>query len=67
MKWKPIETAPRDEDVIVVNRSDPGRVRIAWRGSITGEWWISGAGMIQAVNPTHWMPIPLVNMVEVHE
>lgn len=58
MEWQPIETAPRD-DVIVL--TDGGQL---WQGFwAKGYGWITGfdAGQIHvriSLYPTHWMPLP---------
>lgn len=53
MEWRPIETAPEDEFVLVWCPDYNGEDRhvIAIWGCVTG-WWPKYCG------PTHWMPLP---------
>ena len=68
MEWKPIETAP-DETVVIVMEGNiiapaikkcrewhfwEGGIEYDTDGKLSGElnWWLSGYG------PTHWMPLP---------
>ena len=52
MEWQPIETAPKDGMVLVWD----GYPRIAWQER--GVWRDSDEFFAQALNPTHWMPLP---------
>jgi len=57
-QWEPIETAPKNGDVILVYAN--GRRIIAWWNYFQFDkhnngWDFSGNGFI---NPTHWMPLP---------
>lgn len=60
MEWRPIETAPKNESVLVV--SDYGNIWMAeykYIGPRAGSRWESvGLGAIR-FHPTHWMPLPL--------
>ena len=58
-EWQPIETAPREQDVLVLlywpsERANP----------VTGFWdglsWVSDDDMMRhpVTGPTHWLPIP---------
>lgn len=58
LNWQPIESAPKDQHVIVFNAvagvhealwvEGHGWLITQWAGQ-TGRWWPS---------PTHWMPLP---------
>lgn len=67
--WQPIETAPRDGTLILVNNIEPYGYRTDEEPMGTARWgthWIkSGAWMsngccdgVSNYNPTHWMPLP---------
>lgn len=67
MEWQPIETAPKDKDVLLY---------LPRRGAIRGQWnsdkyarvprpywshdreWIFGVRETRDCQPTHWMPLP---------
>jgi len=48
-KWRPIETAPDERDVLIWD----GRPVVA--AKIAGVWHVARSGF--AKNPTHWQPI----------
>jgi hypothetical protein len=68
VSWQPIETAPKDECVLVA--LDPecpfsGRDRVAcaervgrYGGTTHDEWKVSGTSEYLVSTPTHWMPLP---------
>jgi hypothetical protein len=65
VRWKPIETAPKDEVVMLYKPDEPrsgGYVVSGYWGewpalSTTTECWIAcSGGPLRA--PTHWMPLP---------
>jgi hypothetical protein len=53
MEWQPIETAPKDGSVIIVNNYgiDVGYWSAAYNGWLTG-------GSRTVASPTHWLPVP---------
>lgn len=55
--WQPIETAPKDKNVLVVSADNdkPMRAMKTW-----GDWYVFpiGHGLKLAHEPTHWMPLP---------
>jgi hypothetical protein len=68
-KWRPIGTAPKDEDVaVLVLDTDYGIVTVKWRyddswGGVWGNESFIRDGSIYdepliARNPTHWQPLP---------
>lgn len=58
-EWQPIETAPKDGEILVAWPS--GMVRSAhrdkhWSG---GPCWSTSGGLyFGSLQPTHWMPLP---------
>lgn len=53
-RWQPIETAPKDEPVLVV---EDQWITVAWwfeNKHMSG--WDQGDTIVD--NPTHWMPLP---------
>lgn len=56
-KWKPIETAPRDREILVCTEFAMYVARYVYDDPSTGEalWQPDG---LPAVYPTHWMPLP---------
>ena len=57
--WQPIETAPKDQSVLVV--SDGGNMWMAtfrYVGPRVGERWESSGFGRLPFQPTHWMPLP---------
>lgn len=60
--WQPIETAPRDDTLILVWRStvysDDPFVVVRWEN----DWWQVHDGKndwnLRGPDPTHWMPLP---------
>ena len=59
LRWRPIETAPRDEGVIVYA---DGIIGEASRPDATGRWWWAGQDesdtWAKEIFPTCWMPLP---------
>ncbi len=65
-RWHPIETAPKDEKVLVTRFPYTGRhapINMAWFS--TSElrkhckpWVLSAARRKLRYHPTHWMPLP---------
>lgn len=55
--WQPIETAPRDMDILAYNSATgPYRTKFS-----DGEWPMRGWGYLDGTwypRPTHWMPLP---------
>jgi len=63
MKWKPIDTAPKDESVILIGfvphpRMDGIRRVYEGRWNETQETWTSVNGFLLFESATHWMPLP---------
>ena len=63
MEWKPIETAPKDESVVLVGFKPHWRLEGTRR--VYEARWNDGAQMFTSVNgflifdtATHWMPLP---------
>lgn len=67
MEWKPIETAPRNAETILIARFDDDGSY--W--SACAEWWVNQFAICAAAHlrhgytpitlcfePTHWMPLP---------
>lgn len=54
-EWKPIETAPPDEDArfIVGAHDSDGRFCAIEAGQMPNGWWIANDGW--KLNPTHWL------------
>lgn len=53
--WRPIETAPRDAQVLIAMPSVPRSVAEAYCDS-NGYLWVQGHQ--PSGKPTHWMPLP---------
>ena len=51
-EWQPIETAPKDESIILVYSTEDGWAVATWND---GNWWTDGGW---SHYPTHWMPLP---------
>jgi Protein of unknown function (DUF551) len=67
MEWKPIESAPDEEDVLlclprygVPEDREPFREMAVGRLSYDGCWYSDGDDKpeYKLHNPTHWMPLP---------
>lgn len=72
MQWQPIETAPKDERIllyrptagfpwarVVIGRFDSDRYAKRPRPYWPHELeWVTGKTEGRAANPTHWMPLP---------
>lgn len=67
MEWQPIETAPKDQTILVIGR-DGGR-KNGPKHYVLASWW--GSGFVdraledgnrdlgsRLVHLTHWMPLP---------
>lgn len=57
-EWQPIETAPKDEWILVFGthtRSLCPVLTVRWDGD---EWQSGDDGYRPYVVPTHWMPLP---------
>lgn len=53
MEWMPIETAPKQTDVLVWKKAI-GKQAVA---EFVDEEWFDDCGALNA-KPTHWMPLP---------
>lgn len=67
MKWRPIETAPKDGTIILVygywdgELSEKDIEREVWKAHFNlGTWCLDGSEFyaVEIANPTHWMPLP---------
>lgn len=55
-QWQPIETAPKDEEWVML-LDDPELIPVfALWDEDAGEWITAGTRKV--VHPTHWMPLP---------
>lgn len=52
-KWRPIESAPKETHVLVVNQH--GDIEQAWWSGIVGRWHSALGGLCE---PTLWQPLP---------
>ncbi len=53
--WKPIETAPRNGDIMVMHCAKHGTIFIGWRDD---DHWQGQNDFHCAAEPTHWLPLP---------
>lgn len=62
--WQPIETAPKDESVIIIGMPAKGALRYEGRRVYEGRWhenqqtWTGVDGFLMFTGATHWMPLP---------
>ncbi len=68
-QWRPIETAPRDETVILLGylqhpRMEGSRLVYEGRWHSEQETWTSVNGFIVHPSATHWMPLPAAPHIE---
>ncbi len=58
--WQPIETAPREQTVLVTGGDAIYPVTACWSGLSDECWWVDGQEDIHVEIgwPTHWMPLP---------
>lgn len=61
MKWEPIETAPKDESILLYYPTDDIIIVGYW---CDFKWQIDHVGGyewesdVDCIEPTHWMPLP---------
>lgn len=55
--WRPIESAPRQDEVLVCCAGLLGWWCVAWQTAL-GEWCKSGGLDSLTYDPTHWQPLP---------
>lgn len=63
MDWQPIETAPKEVDVLVYLFGAAIPARVAMLCAISAEadewrWIDTGCNRLTLFPPTHWMPLP---------
>lgn len=61
MEWRPIETAPKDGEAVLVAMSQSDGEQQVSLCSFEREWWFPGMSGTLAEfgwTPTHWMPLP---------
>lgn len=59
MSWQPIETAPKNVDVLVYPSNTLGRsCDMAIFTEAHGYWMESLPFRTEKLHPTHWMPLP---------
>jgi len=57
--WQPIETAPKDAEILVRHPALwPDLFRAAWHENYRGWYQRDRFGTLSRVEPTHWMPLP---------
>ncbi len=56
--WQPIETAPRDESVLVFCDDGEGYIQYSFYSEDLGLWIHMNSGDPLYDLPTHWMPLP---------
>jgi hypothetical protein len=56
-QWNPIDTAPKNEDEILLVSADGDIGVCYWRDDNILRGWTWGLGKA-FLNPTHWMPLP---------
>jgi hypothetical protein len=54
-EWQPIETAPKEEPVIVWSTQYQVMIEIQFN---RGSWWIADFDIPLLEPVTHWMPLP---------
>ena len=55
-KWQPIETAPKDGTICLLDANVPWRIRIGFYGN--GSWHSVPQGSMKRCQPVYWMPLP---------
>lgn len=58
MAWRPIETAPKNGDSVLVAADSLSPCDAWWGKDDYQEGWRDVLGMI-ATQPTHWQPLPV--------
>jgi hypothetical protein len=62
MKWQPIETAPKDQEIWLFAQSFPRPVVGYWNRCLGEGWWSThdreASGTVRVDSYTHWMPLP---------
>ena len=56
MDWQPIETAPKDQEILLASRRGRFDPR-GWEIRI-GQWLINRFPFVGSGQPTHWAPLP---------
>ena len=54
--WQPIETAPKDGMIVLLDADVPWRIRIGYYNN--GKFHSIPQGSMANDQPTHWMPLP---------
>lgn len=64
-KWQPIETAPKDRPILAYNDESNYYAVVQWYPESNGTpYWeltVGNIGYDNKWNPTHWMPIQLID------
>lgn len=56
LQWQPIETAPKDEEILIFQPEPQYIGKVHWCVGLPG-WWHSNE-VPYTPQPTHWMPLP---------
>lgn len=60
--WRPIETAPKDEEILLAFRTwkeEPLGRGLGYFDAITEHWRLQDGSRLEGyLTPTHWMPLP---------
>ena len=56
--WQPIETAPKDQEILVWTEDDGAFVAFWWPVRKCWRWTSYDLHGDELLHPTHWMPIP---------
>lgn len=75
MEWQPIETAPKDGEMVLVNDTTPGYTPWVAASYVYGDdwngWVYDDSSTADAnplgPNPTHWLPVPPLTPNVEHE
>lgn len=57
MKWQPIETAPKDDERVLLYSGYGGAQAVCRWSDHFGQWMVCAGGTVFQ-DPNHWMPLP---------
>ena len=62
-KWRPIKTAPKDEQLLFLRGEEEDQLFIASWSTELNDWYLNGWGTLEHREVKYWLPIPKLSPI----